>query len=653
MPHSIDAARALLRQYHWHDAMVGFSEADRVAPLGPDDLVDYAAAAWWNGDIDAATNALERAYGGYELDGRRGDAAMVALRLARIAMFAVAPSVMAGWIARAQRLLVDEPESAAHAWLAVMTALVTAFGHGDFVQAEIAADDALILARKHDSPDAESLALAAKGQIELRQGRWREGLALVEEAAAAATSERAEPKNSCDVYCLTIAALSDLGEYGRAGEWIDQADRWMRLRSISGYRGLCRVHRAELKRLRGDWQEAEKEALEACGELERFRMLDSIGFAHYQIGEVRLRLGDFERAAEAFQRAVENGHSGQPGLALLALAQDRQGEATDMIAGSLSPAVTPVIANDLITRSSLLAAQVEVALAGGDVATAQRAAEELGKIDAQYSCEVLSGLAATAAGAVALRKGKLETASAALRGAMRHWKQGRVPYEWARARALLGQVLLAAGDRANARLELRAARGEFERLGAVPDIGVVDDHLRQLEQAAMPRKVTRTFMFTDIVSSTHLAGRLGDDAWGSVMAWHDRTLRAAFDEHGGVEVRHTGDGFFVTFDDAAEALRCAAEIQRRLEHNRLEHGSALSVRIGLHLATALPHERDYAGHGVHVAARVAALAGSSEILATSALLEESSPHGFELSEPRPVELKGVDEPVIVRSVAWR
>src|SRR5690606_30269278 len=146
--------------------------------------------------------------------------------------------------------------------------------------------------------------------------------------------------------------------------------------------------------------------------------------------------------------------------------------------------------------------------------------------------------------------------------------------------------------------------------------------------AVRPRSADKTFMFTDIVSSTDLAGTLGDSAWQAVMDWHDRTLRAAFARHGGVEVRHTGDGFFVAFDDAGDALRCAVEVQRLLDRNRREHGSALTVRVGLHAATALPHEGDYAGQGVHVAARVTALAGPAEVVATRAVVERAGDHGL-------------------------
>lgn len=650
MPSSIEDARLSLRTYRWEDALSSFGEIDRTGSLAPDDLVDYSSAAWFGGDVDTTTDLLERAYAGYERAGRGPEAALTALRLARLAMMSVSPSVMAGWVARAQRLLEGRPESGAHAWLAVMRSLIAAYAQGDFDGGAALADEALSLARQHDSPDVESLALVAKGNILLRQGMWREGLALVEEGAAAAASERVEPRTACDVICLSISAFADLGEYGRADEWIARADRWMRARSIQGYRGLCRVHRAELKRIHGEWQEAEREALEACGELERFRMLDSVGFAYYQIGEIRLRLGDVDEAAAAFRRAVELGHHGQPGMALLMLARGDGNEAANMIAASLS-SEGGAPAGDRIQRSYLLAAQVEIALAGDDLQTAERAGAELERVAGQYECDVLNGLAAAAGGLVALRLGNADSAVVKLRSAARFWQRARVPYEWARARAQLGRALLAAGDEALARLELGAARAEFERLGAGPDAAVVEGLLGG-EQRQRPRPIDKTFMFTDIVSSTDLAGRLGDGVWQGIMDWHDHTLRAAFSRHGGVVVRHTGDGFFVTFDDPGAALRCAIEVQRLLDRNRREQGSVLTVRIGLHTGSAVPHQGDYAGQGVHVAARVAALAGREEIVATRAVVQQVGAQGFELSDPREEVLKGVPDPVTVYSVVW-
>jgi class 3 adenylate cyclase len=160
-------------------------------------------------------------------------------------------------------------------------------------------------------------------------------------------------------------------------------------------------------------------------------------------------------------------------------------------------------------------------------------------------------------------------------------------------------------------------------------------------------------MFTDIVTSTDLVGLIGDDAWGSLLGWHDRELRSAFAENRGDEVKSTGDGFFVAFERAADALACAIDIQRRLARHRREHGFAPLVRIGLHTAEATREGRDYRGRGVHVAARIGAAAAGEEILISTAARDAVGADRSGLSEPRLLTLKGVDQPVEVRSVDWR
>jgi class 3 adenylate cyclase len=165
--------------------------------------------------------------------------------------------------------------------------------------------------------------------------------------------------------------------------------------------------------------------------------------------------------------------------------------------------------------------------------------------------------------------------------------------------------------------------------------------------------MTKTFMFTDIVTSTDLVGLIGDEAWGELLQWHDRELRSAFASHRGEEVHTTGDGFFVAFERASDGLECGVDIQRRLARHRREHGFAPAVRIGLHTTEASRHAGDYQGRGVHVAARIGAAATGAEILVSSDALSAIDSVRFGLSEPRQLTLKGVDEPVEVRSVNWR
>jgi class 3 adenylate cyclase len=216
-----------------------------------------------------------------------------------------------------------------------------------------------------------------------------------------------------------------------------------------------------------------------------------------------------------------------------------------------------------------------------------------------------------------------------------------------------------------ARRDLLAARGVFERLGATRDLKVVDELLKdeaadgasgKMPAAAASRaeaRVTRTFMFTDIVTSTDLVGLIGDEAWAELLGWHDRELRSAIAQHRGEEVDHTGDGFFVAFERPSDAIEAAVEIQRRLVRHRREHGFAPWVRIGLHTAGATRRGRNYAGGGVHVAARVGAAAGKEEIVVSRDAVEAAGRIRFGLSDPREIALKGVKAPMEVRSVEWR
>ena len=486
-------------------------------------------------------------------------------------------------------------------------------------------------------------------------GDWQAGLALIDEAATAASSGQLDLRVASDIYCKTIAACRSAGDLKRAGQWADEGERWMRRQSLGGYPGICRVHRAELKMLRGLWSEAEQEARQACEELERFGLLDAVGYAHYAVGEVRLRIGDLDGAAEAFERAYEYGHDAQPGLALLELARGEIDEAGRSIGRALAAAAGADGPADRAARASLLPAQIDIALAAGDLETAGPAVAELESIATDFQRPLFEAGALTARGELLLGEDRPSEASPVLGRSWRLWQESDLPYESARARLRYAEALAAEGDPAAARRDLRAARAVFERLGARLDLARVDALLGE-EAPSLARatsRSTKTFMFTDIVTSTDLVGLIGDEAWGELLRWHDRELRSAFANHGGQEVNSTGDGFFVAFERAIDGIECGVDIQRRLARHRREHGFAPGVRVGLHTAEATRQGHDYQGRGVHVAARIGAAAAGEEILVSSAALSAMGAIRFGLSEPRQLVLKGVDEPVEVRSVNWR
>ena len=215
-------------------------------------------------------------------------------------------------------------------------------------------------------------------------------------------------------------------------------------------------------------------------------------------------------------------------------------------------------------------------------------------------------------------------------------------------------------------------QGDFSKAGVVDATSVEDEMLReaalacptgaivveeveellpwQLRGKEAPRRVEKTFMFTDIERSTNLVEALGDEAWQALLRWHDETLRSLFAEHRGDEVVATGDGFFVGFDSPEEALACAVAIQRRLDEHRRQNGFAPKVRIGVHATGATQLGRNYSGMGVHEASRIAGLAGGGEIVASRTTAAGSR---YPVSEARTVTLRGTSEPVDVVTVEWR
>jgi class 3 adenylate cyclase len=222
----------------------------------------------------------------------------------------------------------------------------------------------------------------------------------------------------------------------------------------------------------------------------------------------------------------------------------------------------------------------------------------------------------------------------------------------AKVRVLLASALEELDQGDEARLEREAARADFHRLGAARDSAAVGDLLQAAaDRAAGPVKTRKAFLFTDIVSSTSLAEAMGDEAWEHLLRWHDDALVALFGRNGGEVVNRTGDGFFAAFDSPKRAVDCAVAIQRALAEHRRSSGFAPSVRIGVHVSEANHRGNDYSGKGVHVAARIAALAEGGQVLVSAETAAEAG-DGLSTSDPRRVALRGVSDEVEVVSVAW-
>jgi class 3 adenylate cyclase len=398
--------------------------------------------------------------------------------------------------------------------------------------------------------------------------------------------------------------------------------------------------------LQGALDRAEQELLQATTELAAYDATPPLADGFYALGEIRFRLGDLVGAEEALRHAHALGRIPQPALALMRLSEGKVTAAHGAIRSALAET------HDRWARARMLPAQVEIAIAAGDPATARASAEELGEISAAYDSPALRASKHDSWGRVLLAEGDAEGATQELHSAIGHWRDVGAPYEVARDRWILVAALQRVGRDDEADLELRAAREEFHRLGAVRDEAAADDAMRTAAaRGAIPTIAHKTFMFTDIVASTNLAEAMGDEAWEHLLRWHDDALRAVFVDNGGEVVNSTGDGFFVAFDSASSAITCATAVQRALAEQRRTHGFAPAVRIGLHSAAATRRGSDYSGKDVHVAARIAALARGGEILASAATAALAG--SYPTTESRVVSLKGVSGDVEVVSIAWK
>jgi len=168
-------------------------------------------------------------------------------------------------------------------------------------------------------------------------------------------------------------------------------------------------------------------------------------------------------------------------------------------------------------------------------------------------------------------------------------------------------------------------------------LGEVEEFLTGSRQEVEPDRVLATVAFTDIVGSTELAARLGDGRWRTILDRHDDCARRVAGEFGGRVVKTTGDGVLATFDGPARGARFAAGLGAAVKP------IGLDVRAGVHTGEVEVRGDDIGGIAVHIAARIAAMAGSGEVLASRTVKDLTAGAGLVFEDRGTHELKGVPD----------
>ena len=550
----IERARDAVTRGEWQCAYELLVEADGGGSLRGPDLALLAEVAYASGRLDVTIEAWERAHAQAMLANDRLAAAGAAVRVAMHLLFDTAlMAPVRGWIARAERLLEADGETPVHAWLAVVHSYERMLS-GDFETARRWARRAIEVGSTTE-PSAAALGRVAEARSMILTGEVSQGLELLNEAAVATMSGELDPLTTGIVYCEVVCAFQALAQYDLAEEWTAAMERWHRGRPVGSIHGRCRVHRAEILRLRGSCLEAEREALSACEELRPY-LRREFGWPLTELGRIRLRTGDIGGADEAFQSAHDVGWDAQPGVALVHLARGDLEAAAKSIGDALTNSVY-VPSKELpphteLRRAPLLEAQVEIELAVGNVEGARAAADDLSHVAAKFESKGLVASAALARGAVALAEGDVTAGCREFEQAARLWSEIGAPYETALAQMGLGRAHRASANPARAMLEFRAARSAFERVGATHRAA---EAARECDDAGR-------------------AGELGHER-ATAESSHGRQIIVRGDG-GECIFRREGDYWLVAFDGLAVRLRDAKGL-RYLARLLVDPGRELHV----------------------------------------------------------------------------
>jgi tetratricopeptide (TPR) repeat protein len=470
----VDRARDAAARGDWPLAYDLLMDADADGLLEPGDLPVLGEVAYTAGHLDVTIEVWERAHAACVQAGDQVGGAGAAVRVAMHLLFdtaLVAP--VRGWLARAERLLEGRGETSAHAWCAVVRTYERMLT-GDLPGARQWARRAVEVGSKCD-PAACAIGRVAEARLLILDGDVEHGLVLLDEAGVAAVSGGLDPFSTGVVYCELVCALQGLAQYDVAEEWTEAMERWCETNAIGSLHGRCRVHRAEILRLRGSCNEAENQAIMACEELRPY-LRRELGWPLNELGRIRLHRGDIAGAEEALLAAHGAGWDPQPGLALVRLAQGDVATAAAAIRDALErPLRVPSKErppNTHLRRAPLLEAQVEIEIAVGDIGRARSAADELELVAARFESKALVASAALARGRVRLADGDAAGAEQSFSEAVRLWNEVGAPYESALARIGLADAHGASGSEHRAVLERQAARTILDAIQAAPSVAL-------------------------------------------------------------------------------------------------------------------------------------------------------------------------------------
>jgi ATP/maltotriose-dependent transcriptional regulator MalT len=480
---TVDVLQQARDAYERRDWVLALDRLRGAGDLAPEDSMALATSAYLLGNVDEAVRALQA---GYQDRIRNGDslgAARFASWLGLLLNARGESAVGGGWVARAQRLLESETEDVVERGYLLAHEFFQQLGRGDLASAAETAARVVETGRRFNEHDLIAQGLMMQGRMMIYAGRVPEGLALLDEAMVGLAAGEVSPIIAGMAYCSLIEACQELSDFSRAASWTSALTRWCDTQpGLVPYTGQCALHRGQIMRLRGAYDEALAEFAQAQRRYVKEGTVAPAGMALTEQGDVLRIRGKLDEAEAAYRQAAELGHEPQPGLALSWLARGRTTAAITAIHRLLAEAHDPV------HRSWMLPAAVEVLVSARLLDEARQHSDELTGIASAFGNSALRAMAAYAAANVELASGGLEDALSHARDSCRLWSGVGAPYETARARVLVARALRELGDEDSATTEFAAARRAFAEVGAAPAATEVDRLLGRARPAGLTER---------------------------------------------------------------------------------------------------------------------------------------------------------------------
>jgi DNA-binding CsgD family transcriptional regulator/tetratricopeptide (TPR) repeat protein len=444
------AARRAIDAGDWQTARDLFETLTRETNT-PESWAGLAEAAWLQQDSKLMIDARLTAYRLHRERGNDVAAARMAIALGNDFLdFRGDAAVANGWFKYARRLLKPLPPCAEHARLNVWEARLALIGRQDSAEGTRLAEEALRLARESNCPDVEVLATAMSGLALVMNAQPEQGLALLDEAAAAALGgDISDPYAAGLTCCYLISACDRIRDYDRAAQWCARLREFFTRQRFAILVTTCRLQYGSVLISRGQWDEADAELQAAIADLREVRPV-VLPAAYARLGELRRRQGRTDEAVELFSQAPSHP------LALLG------GAWVDIEQGNLTRAFERACAylrrfpeDAMLERAPANELMIRIAAASRKPADAQQPLAELEKTAQRYDLPLLRAAVLSANAILAAADGSDARAAELMEDAAALYDHAGFVHEAAIARRELQKARAAGPGTPNATLTMR------------------------------------------------------------------------------------------------------------------------------------------------------------------------------------------------------